>query len=462
MKVLLVNPIIPHLNMITDFARSNPEAMRSITTREADGPPFALNDLAGIIPEHEVEILDLRSIYDKEANADLDKVLMDHVRRFQPGIVGLSCMTAQANSSIKIFELVKSMDPDIITVIGGLQPSACPDDFKHKSINIIVIGIGKKTFKAVCDALNKNRFKPDFQKIPGIAYYQNQELHYTPQLSLMSRQELIEQYDCGHFYPNRDLTDHYNYRVDNGRKSIHYVNTSMGCTSRCNFCYLWKFYNGFYYYRKPDDIIDELKTLEKYDVIRFCDLHTFGDIQKSTELFEKIAVNGLQHEYIVDVRTDTVVKHPEVFRTAAKAGLKIAIIGLEATSDQRLENFEKKTTINDTVKAMQILNESGVWISGNYIVGCDFTDQDFDNMAQFVLDHPIYFSGFTIMTPFPGTKQYEMLRHEITIDNFDYYNLANAVVKTKLPLERFIERVTQLYIIGLEARMDYLKKYKNS
>ena len=67
----------------------------------------------------------------------------------------------------------------------------------------------------------------------------------------------------------------------------------------------------------------------------------------------------------------------------------------------------------------------------------DFNEKDFERVGAFIENNPIYFSGFTILTPFPGTEQWDILKGQIVIDDLDYYNLTNAVIKTRLPEKEF-------------------------
>ena len=52
--------------------------------------------------------------------------------------------------------------------------------------------------------------------------------------------------------------------------------------------------------------------MEEYPVIRMVDSHTFGIINIQDLLFETLIKEEIYACYIVDVRTDTVVKHPDV------------------------------------------------------------------------------------------------------------------------------------------------------
>ncbi len=456
MKILLVNPIIPHRNMIVDYSDDNGTAF---DTREMNGPPFPLNDLAGILTDEQVRILDLRVLRMADPHLDIEQQLFDELSGFDPDIVGVTCMTAQAGSALKILRLVKEYDPKTLTIVGGIHPTSCPQDFCKPSVDIVVLGLGKRTLRKIVDEFKRKKGSADFSRIPGLAMNHKGTLHFTRQLSEMSRKEIIRDHYCYDIFPNRALTEKYDYRIRHKNMRIHYINTSIGCTNKCNFCYLWKFYNGYYISRDVSSIVNELKTMEAYPVIRFCEAHSFGDIRSSFELFKQILKEDITHEYVVDVRADAVVRHPDVMRTAVQAGMKVAIIGLEATTDEELARYGKNSTIKTTQEAIRILNDAGVWISGNYIVRCDYDETDFENMARFVDDHPIFFSGFTILTPFPGTEQYELLKDQIVIKDPDYYNLTNAVLKTKLSEDTFYRKVNELYQVGMKSRDKYFSMY---
>ena len=59
------------------------------------------------------------------------------------------------------------------------------------------------------------------------------------------------------------------------------------------------------------------------------------------------------------------------------------------------------------------------------------------------------FAGYTILTPMPGTVFYEEITAQIVDHDLAKYNFFNCVLKTKLPLERFYERVGALWPIRL-------------
>jgi len=455
MRILLVNPPIPHVNSIEAYAANN-MSETSIKMRELMGPPLALHDLAGILKDEEVRILDQKTELDLNPFYNFEHDIQNEIENFRPDIIGLTCLTAHVNSAKKIFRIIKNFSKDILTIVGGLHPSLNPQDFFTPEVDIIVIGLGKRTLRKIVDEYKKNYKNADFSRVEGIAINQNGRFLFTKQLREINIKEIEDAHYLYQFYPDRKLERQYDYRIRHNNKKVHYINTSLGCTDKCNFCGLWKFANGNFIQRKIDTVIEEIKTLEEYPVIRMVDANTFGNVPAVKELFQKLIDFGIQHEYVVDVRTDTIAQNPDLFEIAAKAGVKVAIIGLEATTDEEFKKYKKNTTVNNTIRAIEILKSLGIWVSGNYIISYDFDESDFERVAEFITAHPVYFAGFTIITPFPGTDQYELLKERIIIHNYDYYNLTNAVVKTKLPEDKFYNNIVELYKVSRQARQNLL------
>lgn len=458
MRVLLVNPPIPHKMRMIEFADA--EGKKAMSLRVMVGPPLALNELAGVIPDEEVIILDQKTELDHNPNYDCQEHLVEVIKEFQPDLVGFTCITAQYNSVKAMLELVKKIDPNIITEVGGLHPTLCTEGFIDSSVDIISVGLGKASFRDIVKEIKKNGRKADFSHIPGLAFTNGTSLTYTKKLCEFTYQEIKDNFILDDIMPNRKLTDKYNYMIERENKSIQYISTSQGCTHKCNFCSIWPVANGFYFHKSVELIINEIKQMDQYQIIRFCDANTFGDLDKANYLFNSILEAGLDnHEYIVDVRTDFVIKHPEVLELAYKAGVRVAICGLESVNDEELKNYGKNNNVQNTVEALKILNQIGMRVNGNYIVSPEYGDKDFDILANFVQDNPIFHSGFTILTPFPGTGQWDIYKDRLTIKDFDYYNLTNAVFETKLPERVFYDKVTELYKIAAESRQNFLKLY---
>ncbi len=458
MRILLINPPVPHQFRMFDYA--DEAAKAAIVRRILVGPPLALNELAGMLPEDDIVILDQKAELDNSPSYDYIAAVVSEIERFRPEIVGFTCLTAQFNSVWAMISEVKAVDPSILTLVGGIHPTACPGDFAGSGVDILFIGLGKTTFAWVVAERKKNGASANYGEIPGLALRKGTGFLYTRSLAELSLGEYRQAHYRDDISPNRSLTDKYDYMFAPLKKRIHYLSTTQGCTHKCNFCTLWGMTDGRFLCREASSIIDEIKTMDKYPVIRFCDANTLGDVSQSMRLFERIIEESLnKHIYFADVRTDTVVRNPELIKKAVSAGLKVVVCGVEATTDEELSNYDKGSSVETTIEAFRILNEAGIYVNGNYIVHPGYQEADFDRLERFVTDNPIFHAGFTILTPFPGTKQWEDMQDEIVIKNYDFYNLTNAVTRTALPEREFYSRLSELFKISSAATRKYNSIY---
>lgn len=458
MKVLLVNPPIPRVIRMLDFM--DEEARKSFGRRVMVGPPLALNELAGMIPDEEIIIMDQKTEEDNIEGYHFAEAFEKMLKDFQPDIVGVTCITAQYNSAMKILDITKAYNKKILTTVGGIHATLCPETFAGTNADIISIGIGKQSFREIVQTFKRDGWLADFTNIPSIALNKGNSIQKTRALCTLSYNEIKEKYLFDEVMPKRELTDKYPYLIRQMNKRIHYLSTSQGCTHKCNFCSIWQMTDGRYFHKSVDAIINELKTMDKYPIVRFCDANTFGDLNKARALFTRIIEEGLNdHYFMADVRTDFVIAHPDVMELAVKAGLKICICGLEATSDEELAGYNKSNTVANISNALKILNEMGVYVNGNYIVKPDYVEKDFERLASFVENNPIYNSGFTVLTPFPGTELWEEMKDDVVNFNYDYYNLTNAVTKTTLEEEDFYNHIGQLYRTSRRTAQRYMQMY---
>lgn len=119
--------------------------------------PLALEYLAsGVKGDHEVKILDLR----------IDKDLDSEIKEFRPDVVGITAYTVHVNTVKNLFNRIKTIDPDIFTVVGGHHATVAPADFFTPDIDLVVMGEGVFVFKEIISRLVSKR---PFDGIAGIS-----------------------------------------------------------------------------------------------------------------------------------------------------------------------------------------------------------------------------------------------------------------------------------------------------
>src|SRR5881398_1881864 len=121
------------------------EHMPAVAIRMPNG---ALASLAGNVePHHRVAIADLILVQDR-VRETVDRLLAEH----QPDVVGLSVMTFQRRTALRLIERIRGLRPSAAIVVGGYDPSLAPDAYEG-AVDFIVRGEGEITFRELLRGL---------------------------------------------------------------------------------------------------------------------------------------------------------------------------------------------------------------------------------------------------------------------------------------------------------------------
>src|SRR5688500_4317155 len=120
------------LSMPDSFEHMAPVAVRM--------PNGALTSLAGNVdPHHHVAVADLILVQGR-VGPTVDRLVAEH----RPDVVGLSVMTFQRRTALRLIERVRRARPSARIVVGGYDPSLAPDAYEA-AVDVIVRGEGEIT-----------------------------------------------------------------------------------------------------------------------------------------------------------------------------------------------------------------------------------------------------------------------------------------------------------------------------
>lgn len=424
MRILLINP--------PNCGRSIPEERYGITSLKQifRGEPLALEELAGSLAGHEVEILDLK--VEPEA-------LEDTLARFRPRVAGITGVTCEANTMLRIAARVKAVCGATV-VVGGVHASNDPAFFNHQAVDFIVTGLGRRRLAALIRALEQ-----------GVAPAVAGVLTTAPGHALAHApvRDRLDELDHAH-PPAYHLTSRYrsHYILEKLGLNMGFVASAYGCPHRCSFCAIRGQTGGAYLARPIETVLRDIALLGDIPVIRLVDANTFGDVARARELGLALAQSGLKKNYLADIRSDTVVAQPDMLRQWKAAGLRAVIIGFEEIDDASLAAMNKANRASVNTEAIAVLHELGITIVGDFIISPDYGEEDFARLAAYLATQRIDLPMITVMTPLPGTPLYQQQRGRIVNHDLDYYTLTNAVLPTRLPEERFYTLYAQLLAEG--------------
>lgn len=439
MNILLVNPPRSPQNGILAHAD---DAARAFIHKKLIGPPLGLLTIAAAARDHDVTVLEMKGEYDlvpdSPAPADL---LREYLRRTDPRVVGMTFIASEFPVGLELFRAVKACNPEILTVAGGLHATLCPGDFADPAIDVVCVGPGGQKFRDIIRAIEKDQ---PLDHIEGIGLNSESGLEFTP-----TNAAPYDPAGKDFIPPDRTHLKRWlsTYIVGQAEKPCTYLFTSLGCPYQCSFCSVWPQYEGRYLQRDVESVIQELKTLDDYEVVRFADANTLVNIDFAEELFDRIEAEGIRKQFVMDIRADTAAKYPKLIEKLARGGLKVVICGFESYRQDELQKYNKNLQSDLIEKSIEVFHDNGIMLRGNYVIPADYSLEDFQALEQFAGANPVNFAGYTILTPLPGTQFYREVKDDIIDRDLSKYNLFNCVMKPKLPMEEFYQRVASLWLI---------------
>jgi radical SAM superfamily enzyme YgiQ (UPF0313 family) len=421
MRVLL-------LSMPDSFEHTPALAMRM--------PNGALASVAGNVGRHHrVAVADL-ILVQQAVQRTIERLM----REVDPEVVGLSVMTFQRRTALKLVRLIREIKPDVRVVVGGYDPSLAPEEYEgaDAGVDFLVRGEGDLTFRDLLSALERGDPRAA-AVIPGLSIHDGGRFRHHPPRRVSGLDDgTIE-------LPNRAA------RVLGGYtflgRAVDIVETSRGCTYDCSFCSIIEMrgrnFHTFGFERVLADIADARARGAR--AIFIVDDNITLNVARFAALCRAIVDAGLDDvHYIVQAMTSSIANHGETLVPLMRsAGFRYVFLGIENVIEEDLaflrasaKNARReggRRTGNATVRAIELLHRAGLYVVGGIIVGNpDDTRESIETNLAFArryvdwpyIQHP---------TPYPGTPMTEDFRARglIESDRVDEYDGTTAVVRTE-------------------------------
>lgn len=376
--------------------------------------PLGLLYIATCIQEagHEVQLVDGAFWTHSE--------VIDKVREFKPGFVGVSANASMWTKAMKTAEDIKAIDPSIHVTAAGPFPSAveekCLELCEH--LDSIIIGEGEVTAPELIAKLEKSE---SLNGVTGVAYraadgsiIKNEPRPLLDDLDLIPipRRELLGDFDKYESPPG-------SYK----EKPIAIVMTSRGCKARCIYCFQMKGERRIRF-RSVENVMDEIEELVNiygFREIRFLDETFTADRERALDIFRQIKERKLKFSFYVSSRVNTV--DLELLREMKKAGCWAILYGAESGVQKNLNTMKKGINLDQTRAAVKAAKKAGLKVYTPFIIGipgetCEEALQTID----FAIELDPHYANFHSMTPFPGTELYENIEEYGTMSgNTDDY-----------------------------------------
>jgi len=405
--------------------------------------PMGLSYLGSVLERsgHEVRLLDLLvSRYSKEK-------IKNKIEEYQPDIVGVTSVTLNYPIASDILKYTKSVDKDIITIIGGPHVTFAPVETLTEApwIDVVVKGEGEMT---MLDLVNGKKLAD----IDGIAYRDK-----ANGIKQTRERRLIEDLDelpppAKHLFP---LSRYHALDVHAS------ILTGRGCPFNCIFCVGSKMGGRRVRYRNPKLIIDEVEQAlaSGFREVNFEDDHLTLNHKHLNALCDEIIARGLKFNWSAFSRVDTV--NSEILHKMKQAGCTWLLYGVESGNQEILDTIKKKITLQKVKDAVAMAKEEDIGILASFIVGLPGeTVETMRQSMEFAQGLGASY-GFHVLSPFPGTEVREKAAEygiEILTNDWTKYDCNRPVTRTKGASPEQINDFLHEYFEALNRYLAALEK----
>ncbi len=328
--------------------------------------------------------------------------------------------------------------------IGGHYPSLCHDEIlpNFPELDSVVRYEGEATLPELVDCLSTGI---DWRQVSGIAYMREDKVVLTEPRSLVHDLDSLP-------FPYRP----YQPEQIGGFRTLPLL-ASRGCARRCSFCSIHTFYRTapgkVVRCRKPEKIIEEMLHLQrefgvKVFLFQDDDFPLWGNAGRrwADELIGRLHDSGLTETAVWKISCRGEYVEPELFARLRDAGLFLVYMGIESGVDQGLKILHKEMTVEQNLRAIQVLKDLGIQFSYGFMLFDPSTT--FDSIRENVgFLRKIVGDGsgpatFCRMLPYGGTPIRDLLakegrlRGDLTHPDYefldtrlnDYYTLLNRAM----------------------------------
>ena len=408
MEVLLVNP--PDIS-------SKYKDVLGLTA-----PPLGLAYIGAVLEDNgvNVSILDAPAL-DMDLEGFRREIAHKHV-----DLLGVQTTTPTIRQALGVGKMTKELCPECTVSMGGYHATFMPEQLLRENdfVDVVVRNEGEYATLELAEAIENE--KP-LRNIDGIAYRDGGRIVETP------KRRPIEDLDALPF-PARHLLPMSEYMLFGRKQVLATMICSRGCPMGCSFCASSAMHGRQVRFRSPENAVDEMEeVVDEYKVrmVGFMD-DTFTLFPKWVSSFCKGIINrGIDVVWGCTARVDRFNK--ELLSHMWKAGCRTLLFGVESGNQKILDNVQKGTKVAQAKSAFKTAREIGMHTIASMTLGMPGENKTtIDETIGFAKRVNPDYALFSLATPYPGTKFYELANKLglIKVKDWTHFTLLMPVLET--------------------------------
>jgi len=344
--------------------------------------------------------------------------LEQEIRDIQgPKIIGITCVTVTFRRVVELTQLIKKIDSSVLVLIGGIHPTALPEETLYKTAaDIVVRGEGEETLSELYRLFQEGK---DVNGIQGISCRDNGGYKHNPPRPIIENLEEIPP------FPFHLFEKHIDKYKDFGT-----IFSSRGCPFDCVFCSQRLISGKRYRFLPNHRIMAEIKLLvDKYKQTKiwFIDDNFTINKRRMFALLDDIIASGYHKKVCFiaqtrgkDITWESLVKMKE-------ANFVSIAYGMETGSERLMKLLDKGETVQDNINAVKMTHKAGLLTDASFICGLPTeTKEEREMSSKLARTLPLDGARFNVAIPYPGTKFYQIAKKENRICQMeDWSNFSN-------------------------------------
>lgn len=420
-------------------------------------PPLGLGYLASSLTRQSINVSILDANKEKIRADDLPEIL----KKYNPDIIGLQFYTLNASEVKKALTVIKKLNKNIVTLVGGPHPSALPRETFNLLGNLLDFAFSGEAeiglpmlIKSLCQD------KRNFNKIPGLIYQNNGRVivnqpYFYPHLDdfgepswNLLKPETYPEAQHGAFFKNFPISP---------------IITSRGCPFDCTFC-AGKLNSGKTLRKRSASLVlKEIDNLYQKRGIRefhFIDDNFTLDHRHAVNIIRGIIKLDLKASFAVPngVRLDTLDE--ELLSLMKKAGFYLISVGIESGSDKVLKKMHKHLMTGLIREKIKLIKKFGLDVAGFFVLGFPGeTAKDIKETIRFSLSLGLLRANFFLFLPLPGTQTFKELMeiNRLSLNEIYASSFTNAKSYCQVSSDK-LKRLQKTAFLKFYSRPDILFK----
>jgi anaerobic magnesium-protoporphyrin IX monomethyl ester cyclase len=399
MRVLLLNPPF-HKKF------SRPQRSPAVTKSGTLYFPIWLAYCAGVLEREGFQI----SLLDAPARGLELKDVLEHARRFAPGLVVLDTSTPSIENDVHVAEALKTILPGCFTVMVGTHVSALAEETlqQAKSLDAVARREYEYTIRDLAHhlaATGPQTVRGGLEGIPGLSFKSHGQTVHNPDRPFIKNLDVLP-WVSKIYKKHLRIEDYFN---PNALYPMVTLITSRGCPFRCSFCvYPQTLTGGKYRFRSVEDVLNEIefviRELPQAKSIFFEDDTLTANKKRCLQLSNGLIERGMKIPWTANSRIDLDL---ETMLRMKAAGCRELCVGFESGDQTVLDTMNKGIKLSSMVQFMENSRKAGLLIHGCFILG--FPGETIESVNR-TIDlafklNPDTAQFYPVMV-YPGTRAY--------------------------------------------------------